>query len=193
MFTINAKRLIGGMILAAAAASPTWAATLSFNPSSANVTVGNSFAVDVLISDLGVSEQLGAFDLQVNFNPALLSFASYNLGSQLGTLATGDALDFSLGNQGGGTLHLGEVSLLWDLSSQAKSFSLGTLHFTASAAGNSSLSFSNVTLGDAWGAPLAANLTTASVSSLAAVPEPETYAMFLAGLGLLGAIARRRR
>lgn len=28
--------------------------------------------------------------------------------------------------------------------------------------------------------------------SLAPVPEPETYAMFLAGLGLMGAIARRR-
>ena len=26
-----------------------------------------------------------------------------------------------------------------------------------------------------------------------AVPEPETYAMFLAGLGLMGAIARRRK
>lgn len=28
---------------------------------------------------------------------------------------------------------------------------------------------------------------------VAAVPEPETYAMFLAGLGLVGAVARRRR
>ena len=28
---------------------------------------------------------------------------------------------------------------------------------------------------------------------LAAVPEPEAYAMFLAGIGLIGAIARRRR
>jgi hypothetical protein len=28
---------------------------------------------------------------------------------------------------------------------------------------------------------------------ITAVPEPETYAMFLAGLGLMGAIARRRR
>jgi len=29
--------------------------------------------------------------------------------------------------------------------------------------------------------------------SVAAVPEPETYAMFLAGLGALGFVARRRR
>jgi hypothetical protein len=28
---------------------------------------------------------------------------------------------------------------------------------------------------------------------VAAVPEPETYAMLLAGLGLMGAIARRRK
>ncbi|WP_332852472.1 choice-of-anchor C family PEP-CTERM protein [Duganella sp. S19_KUP01_CR8] len=32
-----------------------------------------------------------------------------------------------------------------------------------------------------------------NISVTAAVPEPETYAMLLAGLGLVGAIARRRR
>lgn len=31
------------------------------------------------------------------------------------------------------------------------------------------------------------------VLAVTAVPEPETYAMFLAGLGLMGAVARRRR
>jgi hypothetical protein len=30
-------------------------------------------------------------------------------------------------------------------------------------------------------------------SSVAAVPEPETYAMLLGGLALVGAIARRRK
>jgi hypothetical protein len=34
---------------------------------------------------------------------------------------------------------------------------------------------------------------TTSVYSLAPVPEPETYAMLLAGLGLLGFTARRRK
>lgn len=34
---------------------------------------------------------------------------------------------------------------------------------------------------------------TASNGMIAAVPEPETYAMFLAGLGVIGAIAGRRR
>jgi len=31
------------------------------------------------------------------------------------------------------------------------------------------------------------------VLAVTAVPEPETYAMFLAGLGLMGAVARRRK
>lgn len=35
--------------------------------------------------------------------------------------------------------------------------------------------------------------TTSAVSAIAAVPEPETYAMLMAGLGLMGFIARRRK
>jgi len=35
--------------------------------------------------------------------------------------------------------------------------------------------------------------TIATWNAIAAVPEPETYAMFLAGLGLLGAVSRRRK
>ncbi len=63
-------------------------------------------------------------------------------------------------------------------------------------------SFSDLTAGTTytlsfigkWNGPNGANWTTfASPSvSIAAVPEPETYAMFLAGLGLIGAVARRR-
>ncbi|MBK7006138.1 MAG: FxDxF family PEP-CTERM protein [Burkholderiales bacterium] len=31
------------------------------------------------------------------------------------------------------------------------------------------------------------------MASVTSVPEPETYAMLLAGLGVMGAIARRRK
>jgi len=34
---------------------------------------------------------------------------------------------------------------------------------------------------------------TGGIFNVSAVPEPETYAMFLAGLGLMGVIAKRRR
>jgi len=59
--------------------------------------------------------------------------------------------------------------------------------------------------GDSFTGPrfsLAANSTSASGTTVAlwklsptisAVPEPETYAMFLAGLGLLGFVSRRRK
>jgi hypothetical protein len=37
------------------------------------------------------------------------------------------------------------------------------------------------------------SLDNVSITAITAVPEPETYAMLLAGLGLVGAIARRRK
>ena len=55
----------------------------------------------------------------------------------------------------------------------------------ASMGGNMYLVVSGVTNGSAGG------LYTGAVS-VTAVPEPETYAMFLAGLGIMGAIAARR-
>ncbi|WP_020182789.1 PEP-CTERM sorting domain-containing protein [Methylotenera sp. 1P/1] len=45
-----------------------------------------------------------------------------------------------------------------------------------------------------WGLPTANNNGgRLDVLAVTAVPEPETYAMFLAGLGLMGAVARRRK
>jgi len=44
-----------------------------------------------------------------------------------------------------------------------------------------------------YGRPLPSNAVFYLVSSTNPVPEPETYAMLLAGLGLLGLVARRRK
>jgi len=46
-----------------------------------------------------------------------------------------------------------------------------------------------------WWEPATTNAAGGRLDVLAvtAVPEPETYAMFLAGLGFMGAVARRRK
>ena len=65
------------------------------------------------------------------------------------------------------------------------SWATHTITFTPTASGTYNLSFQNGG-GDNMGAML-------DNVSVAAVPEPETYAMMLAGLGLLGFMARRKK
>ncbi|MDR2014101.1 MAG: PEPxxWA-CTERM sorting domain-containing protein [Azoarcus sp.] len=48
--------------------------------------------------------------------------------------------------------------------------------------------------GNSWGSPYSNYITGMTLAyNLPAVPEPETWAMLLAGLGIVGAVAKRRR
>ncbi|MCK6407196.1 MAG: FxDxF family PEP-CTERM protein [Rhodocyclaceae bacterium] len=60
-----------------------------------------------------------------------------------------------------------------------------TFNFGPLSAGNYHIDFTGTVDGSAGGSYLAA-------VSVVAVPEPETYALLLAGLGLMGTVARRR-
>lgn len=195
MIKTIAKRaaLAAAALLASAPFASVWAATLSLQPSTASVAQGGSFTVDLLVSDLGANDDLGAFDLSVLFDASVLQFSGYTLGTGLGDTAAGEAFDASLGLTGNGVLNLSQVSLLWDLSSQAGSFKLATLTFTASQVGTGALSIGGVTLGDAWGAPVSATTLGGSVAVTPAVPEPQALALMLAGLGVVGVAAARRR
>ena len=160
--------------------------TLSFNPSTSTVGIGDQIGLDINVSGLE-NVDLGSFDLNLNYEDAFLSFDSYVLGDGLGVIPD-DAEDWSLGDLGGGVINLAELSWLPDLSSQPGAFSLATVFFTGSAVGTSPLSFSDVELDDDWGDAIDVSLETGSVN---VVPVPA--AAWLFGSGLIGLLGFRRK
>jgi hypothetical protein len=188
------------------------AVTIGFVPTSANLTVGESFNVDLVISgselvgyvdlidsDNTTGNDLGTFDFDVIYDPAMLLFNSYTLGSQLGDVPD-DADDESYGDLGGGIINLAEVSWLLDLSTQAETFILATLSFKAQAVGTTLLSLSNVLLGDFSGDPLTLEnepSLSLTIEPRQGTPVPEPATIFflgsgLAGLGIVGHLRRKR-
>ena len=91
--------------------------------------------------------------------------------------AGSNGLDFSFGSLSGNVLYgvAGGAVNNWQ-------------HYTAlvTLSGPTTLTFSAAQTSDSLGGSL-------DNISVTAVPEPETYAMLLAGLGLMGTIARRRK
>lgn len=99
--------------------------------------------------------------------------ATYDLaGNQRGAAADGLLVNFGTASQ----------NLILASGAAWETYSLS---FTATTSANYILSFAN-----AGGDNIGIVLDNVSVS---AVPEPETYAMMLAGLGLMGAVVRRRK
>jgi len=167
--------------------SQSWATTIGFSPSSSSILVGDSIDVDIVISGLE-NIDVGAFDFDVSYDNSVLDFDSYTLGNGLGDIAADDASDWSSGDLGGGVINLTEFSWLWDLSFQSDSFTLATIFFTGLTEGNSSLLFSNVTLGNSMGDQITAGLVDGSIDVAAPIPEPATMIFFSIGLlGLTGA------
>jgi len=165
------------------------AATLSFTPSSQSVINGGSVDVSVVVSGLGdgAADSLGAYDLNVSFDSALLSYT----GIVFGDPVNGDQLN--LGGSGtytAATPAAGQVNLV-QLSfdsvallnaAQADSFVLAVLSFDAIDLGDSLMGFSGVVLSDAGGANLAASTTAGNIS---VIPVPAAFWLMLSALGIL--------
>ena len=167
---------------------------LSLQPSSQSVAEGSQVTVDLAISGLSDPPSLGTFDLNIEFDPTLLSFSNFafgdpTLGDQLDPTGGKNILSFV--NPGVGTTDLFELSL--DSAStlnalQASGFTLGVLTFDTIGIGTSELSLSINALGDAEGNSLSATLQNGSVSvASSTVPEPSPLtllgcAVVLAGL-----------
>lgn len=184
-----------GAILAYASAQ---AAVLSVLPSSQTVNSGDTLSVDLRMSDLGdgTSPSIGVFDIDLLFDPLLLSFGSATYGTGLDVLGLGS---LQIATLGVGSVNLFELSFdtIDDLNTlQPAAFTLATLTFTALADGTSVLTLFVNALGDAEGSSLPATLQNGSVTvgspPPTPVPEPESYALLLAGLFILGSVVRSR-
>jgi hypothetical protein len=118
-----------------------------------------------------------------NSAPTSLQIGAYS-GSGVGLSGTADAVNIY---NSGGTL---QTNVSFGLSESASPF-----HSFNNAAGLNNALISLTSVAGTQGAFAAASsvIQIGSPGTIAAaVPEPETYAMLLAGLGLIGAIARQR-
>lgn len=169
---------------------------------SANITVGTT-------SSNGTSFLAYCID---PFQWASSTPTAYTL-SSLSSLGSSQAADVtklysqSYASTGGHNVNSAAFQLaLWELANDDGILTSGAVHTTSStnasvvAAANSMIS--NAKTGAAGPGNYSFNLYTnsnqqdflvASVSSVSPVPEPNTYALMIAGLGLIGFTASRRR
>lgn len=179
------------------AAGNVQAATISLLPSAETVDAGSPITLDLKISVLGGGTALGTFDLNVGFNPSILSFASASYGDPV----LGDELNLegfgtiSQTTPGPSAVEVFELSLDSPgalASQQPGGFTLATLTFQSLAAGTSPLDLSVNALGDQNGAPVSASLQNATVV-VTPVPLPATIWSLLSGIVAVSAVLIGRR
>jgi hypothetical protein len=183
------RRLVFVVLFTCIAQVPVAHATLlSLQPDTTFAGTGDSISLDLIVSGLGDfgPDSLGAFDVSVEYDAAVLSFASYALGSLLGDLGLFEAIDASAGDSGV-SVNVAEVSLLSAVSLNALQpgeFVLASLNFDVlnrSMGGATQFSIaSSPILAEAGGSRLPVTDTvSAIVEGRASVPLPGMPVLFL--------------
>jgi hypothetical protein len=183
-----------GLLLAGGSA-PAGALTLSLVTATPSLPVGGSLSVDLVIAGLAApgSPSLGAFDVDVSFDPARITFVSVTFPSPSALAPSGPAGSIQgSGLSGGNEVDVNETSFESPATlnaSQPASFTLATIQFTAAAAGTTSLAFTQIVLADENGAPL--TLSAAPAALGIEIPEPGLTGLLAAGVALAAATRRR--
>lgn len=176
------------------------AASLSLVPGAVTTTPGGTFSINLVVTGLGDggAPSLGAFDLDIGFNPADLSLVGVTLQAQLGDVGLGEALDVSFGTLAPGWLNIAEVSLLsvGELDSlQGDTVILAALEFAASGLGagdTTTVSILDVwSLGDAQGDPIPVESLGGAV--VTAIPVPAALWLMVGAISCLGLVQSARR
>jgi len=180
------------------------AAYIEFTPATTEVFAGDAFGVGITIGGLTESEIVSGFDLTALYDPAILGATGFVFSDLLGGPGDTPFRNFA---PGAGSANVFNLSFLPDdalFALQGSSVLLGTLQFTALAAGTAILSFAPLLAGDVSGAGCLASidcalgierLSTASVlvrERVVDVPEPGALGLLLVGLLALWALRPRR-
>ena len=185
--------LLGGLLTMSAGA-----ATLSIEPGAVTVNPGATFSVDLVISGLGdgSSPSVGDFDIDIGFDPLDLGLVGIALGSGLGDLGLGEAIDVSFGEVLPGVANVAEVSFLADDeldAMQPDTFVLATLEFMAIGLGAGDTAGIDIlavfSLGDALGDPIAVDGLSGAV--VTAIPLPGALWLFACAVFALSGMKRR--
>ena len=170
-------------------AAQAWGAGLSLQPDTTKIGVGDLVSVDIIVDGLE-SIDLAAFSFHLNYDSAVLGFDSYTLGSEL--TADPDWEDWSDGDNGSGITELAGQSYSDDFLAQSDSFILATITFKALAFGESSLTLTDILLGDELGDPISSSATGSLISVENPVPLPSAAIFLTAGLLGLGLAGRKK-
>lgn len=200
------KTPLAGLLAAgclAAAALPAQALVVSLNPSATSVAVGGAVSVDVVISGLtAANEIVSAYDLDIQFNPAVLTATgATNDGAPWNAPTDDPGFDVDLSTAG--VVQISLASFLDDLflaGIQGDTITLATLMFTGAADGASSVYFGpdldferNVVGRDfaTLDATFGSTCIAVGTGTCNQVPEPASYA--LVALALAGLVPSMRR
>lgn len=184
------------VLLSLAFASSATAVSFTLAPATASVAPGEMILLTLVASDLAPSV-IGGYDIDVVFDPSVISVVNYTLAGVLGDLTLGEAFDFSGGAATPGILNLTVLSTL-DAASlatlQQGQFAIATFSVmidAAAAGGAHSLSLALNALTDGSGIPIAPN--SLSGASLNVIPEPSTALLLSVGLAAMAGRRRERK
>lgn len=184
-------RFVAFLAIVVATTMPVHATTLSIFPSFLNVTVGQSFSLDIQID--GVADLYG-FQFDLGFDPTILSATSITEGAFLALGGDTLYIDGMIDNASGTVSNTADV-LNGAVPGVSGTGILATVHFDALATGISDINiFNTVFLDSSLSDIQVSNISSGRVTvSNSGIPAPEPSTLFLAGAGLVGLMFSRRR
>lgn len=189
--------LIGTAVVAWSALSlPAQAMQIEITPSSSTIDIGETLAIDVVASGLGngVAPSIGAYDIQIDFDTALLSAdpVDYGTGLDLGLGSLQLSFDLPFGVEVTETAYGSETEIN---GLQPDDFVLFSVNLSGLAAGTGALGLTLLSVTDASGVN---DITSSFTTVGASYRVPDAYApipgaAYLFGAGLVSLVVTRRR